>query len=114
MPPEPPPAFAAIRITATTTTIPMAIASHVLRLQPPRRFVPLELSISDLLGLVLRADAPYLSDSHRRDRGFPSRGGRTSPFGQRADGGSAAKVQLGAAEAEPVALEADAQDLVAV
>jgi len=59
MPPEPPPAFMAIRITATTTTIPMAIASHVLRLQPPRRFVPLvELSMSGLLGLVLHADAP--------------------------------------------------------
>jgi len=49
----------AIRITATMTTTPIAIASHVLRLQPPRRFIPLvELSISDLLGLVLRADAP--------------------------------------------------------
>jgi uncharacterized membrane protein (UPF0136 family) len=59
MPPELPPLFMAIRITATTTTIPMAIASHVLRLQPPRRFVPLvELSMSGLLGLVLRADAP--------------------------------------------------------
>ena len=49
----------AIRITATTTTIPMAIASHVLLLQPPRRFVPLvELSMPGLLGLALRADAP--------------------------------------------------------
>jgi hypothetical protein len=59
MPPELPPLFMAIRITATTTTIPMAIASHVLLLQPPRRFVPLvELSMPGLLGLALRADAP--------------------------------------------------------
>jgi hypothetical protein len=59
MPPELPPLFKAIRITATTTTIPMAIASHVLLLQPPRRFVPLvELSMPGLLGLALRADAP--------------------------------------------------------
>ena len=74
----------AIRITATTTTIPMAIASHVLRLQPPRRSVPLlELSMSGLLGLVLRADAPLdgirteATDGSRRmgDERHPCRSG---------------------------------------
>src|SRR4029450_10626021 len=49
MPPEPLPEFAAIRITATSTAIPRAIPSHAFQVQPPRRFIPLELSISNLL-----------------------------------------------------------------
>jgi hypothetical protein len=49
MPPEPLPAFAAIRITTTSTATPRAIPSHVFQVQPPRRFIPLELAISNLL-----------------------------------------------------------------
>src|SRR5215218_9906842 len=49
MPVDPPPAFAAIRITATSTATPRAIPSHAFQVQPPRRFIPLELFISNLL-----------------------------------------------------------------
>src|SRR4029450_8562107 len=78
MPPEPLPAFAAIRITATSTATPRAITSHVFQLQPPRRFIPLELSISNLLHsagdpyLAIRTDAtpgaPFRGDERHRSR----------------------------------------------
>jgi hypothetical protein len=67
MPPEPLPAFAAIRITATSTATPRAIPSHIFQVQPPRRFIPLELSNSNLL----RSRTPLIPTFAIRAEGAP-------------------------------------------
>ena len=67
MPPEPLPALATIRISATTTATPMAIPSHLFQVQPPR-FIPLEIGADYVLGRSRNADDVLRAAMYRLEK----------------------------------------------
>src|SRR4029450_4093687 len=103
MPPEPPLAFAIRTTSPATTARPTRIPTHTFHVEPLRRCMPLELSMLDLLRLILLGLFVLTHPTTTgRARDFRSGGGRDAPHARGATEEAGANVNAAQGDQAPL------------